>query len=109
MDAEVAWILQAAGATLAAGRWCQGAEARDEQGHPAHPLAATARTFSMTGALYRASGFDGTPERRQIYQAAVSSVAAGLDLPISKWNDSPGRRLDQVLEAICSAGRRPCG
>jgi hypothetical protein len=100
MDVEELQILAGARAWLAARGWCQGAEARDASGRPVHPQSDRAVAWSASGAIYRASGFDGTPEVRQRYERAVWRLAQSVSAHPSKWNDTPGRDKPDVLAAL---------
>ena len=100
MEVEELQILAGARALLEAGGWCQGAEARDGSGRPVHPQSDRAVAWSASGAIYRASGFDGTPEVRQQYERAVWRLAETVGAHPSKWNDTPGRDRQDVLAAL---------
>jgi hypothetical protein len=103
-DEDIRRVLRAARALLETRPWCQGAEARDLQGRPAHPAAMGARAWSVSGAVYRATGFDGTPERRTLYQRALTRLAEVVGTPLLAWNDAPDRRVSEVLAALAAAG-----
>lgn len=80
--------------------WCQRAEARDGDGRPAHPDSPQARSWSLTGAIYAASRFDGSPERRVVHETAVAMLAEVLGAGPAAWNDTPGRTWTQTLAAL---------
>jgi hypothetical protein len=77
--------------------WCQNAEAKDRQGNPVHPSSTLAKSFSVTGAIYRASKFDGSPESRKKYELAVKTVLLKTKEPWLKWHDSPDRTLEDIV------------
>jgi hypothetical protein len=93
-------VLRAARDLLADAGWCQHAEARDARGHPVYPMAAEACAFSASGAIYRASTFDGTPERRQLYERAVALLGEEAKTAPTAWNDSAGRTRTDVVTAF---------
>ena len=85
--------------------WCQGATAQDEGGRSIKPASAFARRWSAPGALERiwrrARGDE--DDALAAYQRACLALAATVrDLP-QRWNDVPGRRLDEVLDAVAMA------
>jgi hypothetical protein len=96
-------ILARARVLIDAGGWCQRAEARDSTNRPAHPAGPSATSWSLTGAIYAAARFDGTPERRSRYEAAVAWTAQVLGSPPGAWNDADGRTREDVLGAIDTA------
>jgi CBS-domain-containing membrane protein len=95
--------LTEARAVLAQRGWSQGSEARDAHGAPCHPGWLGARSWSVTGAIYRASGFDGTPEKRRRYEQAASRLTHTVAQPITRWNDAGGRTRADVLAAFDAA------
>lgn len=82
------------------GAWTQGAEARESDGRPTHPTSDRAVAWSDTGAIYAASGYDGSPERRQGLVAAL--VRYGKP---HGWNDEPTREVRHVMSAFDDAIR----
>lgn len=98
--AEVQTVLEIARSLLDRCGWCQRAEAVDASGHPRHPMDPRAVRWSASGAIYLASGFDGSAERRRVYQEAVTRLAAVIAAPPSAWNDTAGRRREEVLAAL---------
>jgi hypothetical protein len=85
--------------------WCQGAAARDDSGNPIKPESALARSWSATGALTRAwreSGRDDETGLRALQFANLALSAAVHAVPTA-WNDTPGRRQHEVLEALLDA------
>lgn len=93
-------VLQSARQLLAQTAFCQHAEAKDAAQRPVHPLSQNAHAFSASGALYRASAFDGSPERRQLLQQATTWLAEAVGAPLLRWNDQVGRTRDQILAAF---------
>jgi hypothetical protein len=66
--------------------------------------------WSVSGAIYAASDFDGSPERRRLYQAAIAAAGHEVAGPLSAWNDARGRTKAEVLavldRAIAATGSR---
>jgi hypothetical protein len=85
---------------LVARGWAQHAESRDAAHHPIHPASPAAASWSVTGAIYRAVHFDGTPERRALYEDAVRAVAALVGTALGRWNDAPERTQAEVVAAL---------
>ena len=83
---------------LKPGCWTQGAEARDSSGKPVHPLNSAAVSFSITGALYAAVPFDGTPEARRLLSEATEALC--VKQGIQKWNDDRKRVHQDVLAVL---------
>jgi hypothetical protein len=96
-------VLLSARRLLAHTAFCQHAEAKDAVGRPVHPLSPDAQAFSASGAVYRASAFDGSPERRQLLERACAWLAEAVGAPLLRWNDQTGRTQDQVLAAFDAA------
>jgi CBS-domain-containing membrane protein len=80
--------------------WCQFAEALDASGRPAHPTSLQAQSWSITGATYVGVHFDGSPEKRAIYESGVAMLGEVLGAPPGRWNDTPGRTREQALAAL---------
>ncbi len=90
---------------LLASGWCRGAAAVDEAGSPVEPASSAARRFSVDGALvrlWRRSGLDPELALRALQLANLALTAAVNEIPKS-WNDAPGRRQGEVLEAVLAA------
>jgi hypothetical protein len=93
--------------------WCQGMAAQDELGRSIEPSSAFARRWSASGALERVwrRGAEGDEAALEAYQRASLALAAAVrDVP-QHWNDTAGRRLDEVLDGLAAAASslRPVG
>jgi hypothetical protein len=87
--------------------WCQGMSAQDEMGRVIEPSSAFARAWSATGALervWRRANLDNALALEAFERANLALAAAVRDVP-ERWNDSPDRTREQVLEALASAER----
>ena len=85
--------------------WAQGAEAKDAQGTGVHPDSSFAQSYSLTGAVYRVSKFDGTPESRRRYEAAVKLLLTTFQELHPKehwlkWHDAPERTFADIAELL---------
>ena len=88
----VTQMLRFARALLATG-WCQGAEARDEQGEAVDPQDETAESWSLTGAIKTVVS-DVGDDNQEAEQLARTALAVVLAIPVEQlqsWNDSPQR------------------
>ena len=97
------WLAEAY--ELVAAGWCQGATAVTDAGTPVDPASPSARRFSPSGAvarLWRASEVDAELGLTALQLANLALTSAMNDVPES-WNDAPGRRHGEVLEAILDA------
>jgi len=73
--------------------WCQGAQARDEQGQPVEPWDLMAISWSVTGAV-KAVASDAGDEDGELERHASNALALVLEIPsedLSAWNDDPSR------------------
>jgi hypothetical protein len=85
--------------------WCQGASAQDEAGRSIAPSSAFARRWSAPGALERLwrRSEDGDGVVLEVYERACLALTATVRDDPQRWNDEPGRRLDEVLDALAVA------
>jgi len=79
--------------------WTQEASARDSNGEVVDISSPSAVCWCVSGALMAAYGVGG-------WLAARNKLVAVLDvrLPLTAWNDFPGRTQAEVLEACEKAG-----
>ncbi len=85
--------------------WCRSATAEDELGRVVDPTSEDAVRWSPTGALlavWRRSAVDEELGLRALQMANLALAAAVNEIPTA-WNDAPGRRHHDVLEALLSA------
>lgn len=85
--------------------WCRGATAEDELARVVDPTSEDAARWSPTGALlavWRRSSVDEELGLRALQMANLALAAAVNDIPTA-WNEAPGRRHYEVLEALLSA------
>lgn len=85
--------------------WCQGSAAVDERGRPTGPASASARRWSVLGALERAwqrSLAEPSEARQAFERASLALIAAVNDVP-QAWNDRPERHQSDVLSALAEA------
>jgi hypothetical protein len=85
--------------------WCQGMTAQDAEGRPIEPSSAFARRWSAPGALERVwqRAIDRDELALDAYERASLALSAAIkDVP-QRWNDVPGRRVDEVLDGLASA------
>jgi hypothetical protein len=97
------WLADAYG--LIESGWCQGAPARDAAGRPIEPESNFAVAWSAPGALLRLWRRSEVDVQLGLFafQRANLALAATVDEGIGAWNDRPGRRQADVLEAILVA------
>jgi hypothetical protein len=89
---------------LVAKGWCQGAEARAEDGTPVDPEDPRAARRSLLGALRAATAQ--ANNRHVLEQVGTSTLAlavAGRPEELRDWNDDPRRCHDDVLAAYDAA------
>jgi len=96
-------ILAGAGALLRQG-WCQGADARDEDGDAVPGWDPEATSWSVLGALLGSQG-PGARAAQQIPVQALASAAAAVGraaeaYSLKTWNDAENRTHADVLAAI---------
>ena len=87
--------------------WCQGMTAQDEEGRSIEPSSAFARRWSAAGALERVwqRAADRDDAALEAYERASLALSAAIkDIP-QRWNDTAGRRVDEVLDGLASAVR----
>ena len=101
---------------MVAGGWCQGVGARDERGESIMVRDEAAVCFCMTASVDRAQAarygaFGFSLKYRDPYRAQYNTAmrdlcreAGTVDLP--KWNDEPGRNVQQVLTVFDRAIER---
>ena len=97
------WLAEAY-ALVSAG-WCQGASARDENGTAVEPTSRAARQWSPAGAVVCArdrSSVDGRSGIEAYCFANLALTAAVRAVP-DTWNDAPGRRQEEAVEALLRA------
>jgi hypothetical protein len=97
------WLADAYG--LIESGWCQGAPARDAAGRPIEPESNFAVAWSAPGALLRLwrRGEVDVQLGLFAFQRANLALAATVGEGVGAWNDRPGRRQVDVLEAILVA------
>jgi hypothetical protein len=85
--------------------WCQGAAATDATGRPVAPDSAAARAWSLGGALTRSWREHGADDETGLsgFQLAHLALSAAVHEAPAVWNDTPGRRKGEVLEALVRA------
>lgn len=89
-------VLRATAALLEpAGRWGQGALARDEAGLPVSVTSSAAKCFCVNGAIARAADSWGVDYDRA--QVPFAQAVGGLAWV---WNDEPGRTQSDVVEKL---------
>jgi len=88
--------------------WCQGAAATDEYGEPVEPSSALARQWSASGALTRIWERHDDPygEALEAFEAANLALAGVVHDSPQDWNDTAGRTLWEVLDALALAAHR---
>ena len=96
-------IIRSARELIEHGGRCRGAEATDIAGQRVHPLDPRAEFFSITGAVYRAIEYDGSPDSRRRLNEAVATVQQFAPMPLQKWNDAPDTDLLDIHEAMKAA------
>ncbi len=86
MTAQVAADLRAAAELLRAEGWCQGS-----YGQAGGPRC-------MDGAILSVTAYPGPYDRALSVMRPVLDITATT--PLAIWNDTPGRTLDEVLDAL---------
>jgi hypothetical protein len=89
---------------LIATGWCQGCEARDEEGLAVDPADPRAAAWSLLGALRAVTA--AAENRRVLEQVGTSTLAlaiAGRAGELRAWNDDARRGHDDVLAAYDAA------
>lgn len=82
---------------MAPGTWCQGMAASDKTGTSVHPLAVTARSWCLFGAITKVAGQrwdNDIREVRQLLRLAIKAASA------QQWNDAKHRTRSDLLIAI---------
>ena len=85
--------------------WCQGVAAQNAAGEAVEPDSPFARRWSATGALARVWRESGIDDERGLgaLQFANLALSAAVHHVPKLWNDMPGRRQQEVLDALAHA------
>lgn len=76
------------------GSWTQGAAARDKDGHEVGFFRPEATQWCLVGLANRFCPGDNI-QRLRLYEAVT-----GSELDQDKWNDAPGRTVEEVIEKL---------
>lgn len=78
-------------------RWCQDAEAKDENGIPCAEWSEVAASWCIEGACIAVYGLVKADEQ-------IRKVGSVIGHCVYRWNDTPGRTHAEVLAAVRKAG-----
>src|ERR1700712_4462444 len=95
-------LLHDAGVLVEKG-WCQGTEARDENGNATDVVASDAVSWSLLGALQASTVADPSTEIQDIGNAVAALAEVIFDPSLANWNDAETRTKLEVLAVLRDA------
>jgi hypothetical protein len=94
---------------VVASGWCQGTDARDDDGAAVEPWDDNATCWSLLGAIVSVLEHEARTQGEvplDELAAALYALAAVLETDsLVDWNDAPGRMQDEVLTVLAAAER----